>query len=105
VANGRKTPLRNAKLTKTILADRWANLFQEAVKISDFNHFAIALRYAAPGREGEYLRLPIAPAPVRTLRIIKKSFAELYGTEMRCQTATAGIDAVSVGKSSSQEWP
>lgn len=47
-AGGRKPHLRNQKMTKTILADRWADLFEEAVKTSDFDRRIASLKRLLP---------------------------------------------------------
>jgi len=48
VAGGRAGPTRNLNLTKTILADRWADIFHEAVPTSDFDRRIASLKRLLP---------------------------------------------------------
>ncbi|MCC5970133.1 MAG: hypothetical protein JJU15_09295 [Pararhodobacter sp.] len=48
VAGGRTGPARNLNLTKTILADRWADIFHEAVPTSDFDRRIASLNRLLP---------------------------------------------------------
>lgn len=48
VAGGRNGPAPKAKLTKTILAERWSGLFEETVKTSDFDRRIASLKRLLP---------------------------------------------------------